>query len=393
MAMAGPLTPDFYRYEWHPLSGVRLDGEFVVAGWADGAELHCYRWWLAEQREFEPSSREGLLEPCDLGDHWQVADAWVEADGALAVRWVHDSVVSRYHPGWLRHIADGQFRPQSFLPDPIPWDSSVLPEPVTYDGPTVLADPETFRQWLNDLAAYGLTRLRSLSLDPNQLESVARQVGVLRDSHFGPVWDIEAMPDPTSTAYMSIGLGPHTDLPSLETPPGFQFFHCIENSCVGGASQMSDGLAIARYLEEHDPDAYDALTTLRWVFHGRGAEVDWRWSGPLIDLGVAGTPLTLRTFYPVRTYPDMAPDDVPRAYRAAHKLGQLSRHPRFLITYKMAPGDVAVFDNRRVQHARETFDTGSGSRLFRGCYVNSDDIYSKLRVLNRRAQERELAPA
>ncbi|MCY3578353.1 MAG: TauD/TfdA family dioxygenase [bacterium] len=391
--MAGPLTPDFYRYEWHPLSGVRLDGEFVVAEWADGAELRCYRWWLAEQREFEPSSREGLLDPGELGDHWQVAEAWVEVGGALALRWAHDNVVSRYHPGWLRHVADGQFRPESFLPDPIPWESTELSEPVTYHGPTVLSDPETFRQWLNDLAAYGLTRLTSLSLDPNQLESVARRVGVLRDSHFGPVWDIEAMPDPTSTAYMSIGLGPHTDLPSLETPPGFQFFHCIENSCVGGASQMSDGLAIARHIEKHDPEAYEALTRLPWVFHGRGAEVDWRWSGPLIDLGVSGAPLTLRTFYPVRTYPDMAPEDVPRAYRAAHRLAQLSRDPRFLITYRLEPGDVAVFDNRRVQHAREPFDTATGRRLFRGCYVNSDDIYCKLRVLNRRAKESELATA
>ena len=157
--MAGPLTPDFYRYEWHSLSGVRLDGEFVTAEWPDGAELPCFSWWLAEQRDYEASSREGLLEPCDLGDHWQVAEAWVEPDGSLAVRWAHDDVVSRYHPGWLRHIADGQFRPESFLSDPIPWDSSVLPEPVTYHGPTVLADTETFRQWLNDLAAYGLTRL------------------------------------------------------------------------------------------------------------------------------------------------------------------------------------------------------------------------------------------
>ena len=129
------------------------------------------------------------------------------------------------------------------------------------------------------------------------------------------------------------------------------------------------------------------------MFHGRGTDVDWRWSGPLIDLGVAGSPLTLRTFYPVRTYPDMAPEDVPRAYRAAHKLAQLSRDPRFQITYRLAPGDVAVFDNRRVQHAREPFDTATGRRLFRGCYVNSDDIYCKLRVLNRRAQESELAPA
>lgn len=388
--MVGPLTPDFYRYEWHLLSSARLDGEFVVVQWPDGAEMGCHRLWLAEQRDFELSSREGLLEPCDLGDHWQVADAWVEPDGALAVRWAHDGLASRYHPGWLRHIVDGQHRPESFLPSPIPWDSTILSAPVTYHGPTVLADPETFRHWLNDLAAYGLTRLTSLSVELSQVEEVARRVGVLRDSNFGPVWDIEAAADPTSTAYMSIGLGPHTDFPSLETPPGFQFFHCIENSCVGGASQMTDGLAVARHLEQHDPDAYEALTTLRWVFHGRGAEVDWRWSGPLIDLGVPGSPLTLRTFYPVRTFPDMAEEDIPRAYRAVQTLGQLSRDPRFQITYRLEPGDLAVFDNRRVQHAREPFDVSTGHRLFRGCYLNSDDIYSKLRVLNRRAKESKL---
>ena len=391
--MAGPLTPDFYRYEWHSLSSVRLDGEFVVVEWADGAELRCFRWWLAEQRNYEISSREGLLEPRDLGDHMRVEDAWIESDGALAVRWAHDGAVSRHHPGWLRHIADGQYRPESFLPPPIPWDSSILPAPVGYHGPTVLADPETFRLWLNDLVAYGLTRLTSLSVDLNQVEGLARRVGVLRDSNFGPVWGIEAVPDPTSTAYMSIGLGPHTDFPSLETPPGFQFFHCIENSCVGGASQMTDGLAVALHLEQHDPEAYEALTTLRWVFHGRGAEVDFRWSGPLIDLGVPGSPLTLRTFYPVRTFPDMATDDIPRAYRAVQKLGQLARDPRFQITYKMEPGELVVFDNRRMQHAREPFDTSTGRRLFRGCYVNSDDVYSKLRVLNRRAKENELIPA
>ena len=116
--MAGPLTPDFYRYEWHSLSGVRLEGEFVVAEWADGAELRCFRWWLAEQRDFELSSREGLLEPGDLGDHWQVADAWVEADGALGVHWAHDGVLSRYHPGWLRHIADANSAPRACFQSP-----------------------------------------------------------------------------------------------------------------------------------------------------------------------------------------------------------------------------------------------------------------------------------
>ncbi len=64
--MAVPLTPDFYRYEWHSLAATRLEGEFVVAAWPDGSELRCFSWWLAEQRDVEPISREGLLDPSEL---------------------------------------------------------------------------------------------------------------------------------------------------------------------------------------------------------------------------------------------------------------------------------------------------------------------------------------
>ena len=47
-------------------------------------------------------------------------------------------------------------------------------------------------------------------------------------------------------------LGQHTDLPTREVPPGFQFLHCVENTVQGGWSRMSDGWAVSEAIRaEH----------------------------------------------------------------------------------------------------------------------------------------------
>jgi gamma-butyrobetaine dioxygenase len=42
-----------------------------------------------------------------------------------------------------------------------------------------------------------------------------------------------------------------------------------------------------------------------------------------------------------------------------------------------------AFNNRRTLHARTTFDPSSGLRHLRGCYVDNDDLLSRIRVLER----------
>ena len=56
---------------------------------------------------------------------------------------------------------------------------------------------------------------------------------------------------------------------------------------------------------------------------------------------------------------------------------------RFQISYPFNPGDLVGFDNRRVLHGRDAF-ASLGLRHLCGCYVDHDDIYSRLRVLNRK---------
>ncbi len=390
---SAPLTPDFYHYDWDPLAAADLHGEFVHLRWTDGTELAAHGWWLREnvvaEGAVDPTTREGTLDPATFHTELAVTGAAVGTDGALELCW-SDGFAGRVHPGWLRHVADQRHQVNAWLPAPEPWTGADLPEPPTFDGAAVLTDDRVLGEWLDALVRRGIGRLENLPATEETVLAVAGRVGVPRATNFGLDFPVKAeilANDQNSTANTTLRLGPHTDLPTREVPPGYQFLHCIENTVAGGWSRMTDGAAVARHLETHEPDTYEALTTLRWIFFNRSREHDHRWSGPLLDGGRDGVPLTIRAFYPVRAFPDMDDREVPRAYRAAKRFNELCADERFQIGYPFRPGDLVGFDNRRVLHGRDAFESGAGRRYLRGCYVDRDEILSRLRVLRRRAQE------
>jgi gamma-butyrobetaine dioxygenase len=389
-----PLTPDFYDYPWHPIATARRHGRFVRLRWPDGVELDAYELWLRENAVgaggVDPATREGLLDPGAFTSDITLGALDVTQEGALRVRWLPDDVSADYHPGWLRHVADGEHRPDAWLPSPVGWTADTMVEPPTHDGPTVLDDRRAFAAWIDDLVRFGVARLRNCPLDHDPLRDLAARIGAIRASNFGPVWDVRAevgtagRADTNSTANTNLRLGPHTDLPTRETPPGHQFLLCVENEVEGGHSTMADGAAVVDALAREHPDHHRSLTSLRWVFFNRGPGIDHRWSAPMIDLGVAGSPLTIRAFYPVRAFPDMEPADVPRAYEALRRFSTMAASDRFQIRFPFRPGDLVGFDNRRILHGREAFESG-GRRHLRGMYIDHDDVRSTARVARRRS--------
>ena len=386
------LTPDFYDYPWAPPSTVGVDGHFVCMRWADGTELRAFDLWLRENAVgaggIDVSTRECVLDPAEHVDDMQVVDASIEPDGSVRCVFEPGSVVARYHPGWLRHVADGEHLPGSHLPEQSMWTTADLDEPPTHDGRHALDDPDVLRRWVDDLLRFGIGRLRGLPTDPDLGVELGARIGALRDTNFGPIWDVVAdtpldgASDTNSTANTRVRLAPHTDLPTRETPPGFQFLHCVENSTTGGHSTMADGAAVVEHLRTAHPSEYEALTTLRWVFFNRGRGLDHRWSGPIIDLGVTGSPLTLRAFYPVRAFPDMDEADMPRAYDALKLFARLAADDRFQLRYPFEPGDLVGFDNRRILHGRDAYTSG-GRRHLRGFYMDHDEVRSFARVARR----------
>lgn len=391
MVVAEVLTPDFYEYEWLAPATVRADGEVVVVEWADGCELRAYSWWLREnfvgEGAIDPITREGTLDPSFLPTDLAIATAVLDDDGAVSVGWRPDGLNGRFHPGWLRHVAEARHHVASDLPSPTNWTAATLDELPTFSGAS-LGDVTAFFDFADALVRFGVARLTGVPTEPDAVGSVATRFGPLRDSNFGLVWSVKAEitgDDENTTANTTFRLGPHTDLPTRETPPGFQFLHCLENRCAGGSNRMVDGEALVAFLEHDEPDTYEALTTLRWVFSNRSRHHDHRWSAPMVERDSVHGALTLRAFYPLRAFPDMAEADVPVAYRAVRRFHELAADESFQIGFRFEPGDLVGFDNRRILHARDEFDNTTGRRHLRGCYVDHDDVYSRLRVLSRRS--------
>lgn len=355
----------------------------VSLRWSDGLRYECHALWLFEQSVgIEPLTREGTIEPGALPDASELTDVAVSIEGALTLSWRHHGDVD-VHPGWLASIATGAHLPSALVGELRMWTATDFSEPPTFDGSAVLDDPAVLEAWLAELCTTGLARLRGAPATDSFVADLASLIGPIRGSNFGGVFTVQSVVDPDSTANTGLALGQHTDLPTRETPPGFQFLHCVENTVPGGASRMADGLAVVDELQRNHPDAYDALTTLQWVFANRATAGDHRWVGPIIDHGGPRSPLTLRAFYPVRLAPHMPVADQPRAYAAMKLFSQVAHDPRFMITSLFQPGDLVGFDNRRVLHGRDAFDTGGGRRRLRGCYIDHDDVYSRLRVLRR----------
>jgi gamma-butyrobetaine dioxygenase len=356
----------------------------VHVAWADGTRLACYALWLYENSvAIDPVTRESVVDPASLPPDDELTGAERSSDGGLRLSWEHGAPTI-IHPGWLYEIAVAGHLPAAVPGPPRRWTAAELSEPPDHDGSRVLGDDAVLEAWVTDLCRFGITRLRGGGVgDRGFMRSVADRLGPIRGSNFGDVFTVEARIDADSTANTGLALGQHTDLPTRETPPGFQFLHCVENSVPGGESRITDGLAVVREIRDVWPDAYTALTTLEWVFANRARDGDHRWTGPIIDDAGGHRPLTLRGFYPVRLAPHMDPAEAPAAYEALRVFSRVAHDPRFMMRFRMDPGDLVGFDNRRVLHGRDAFDPGSGSRILVGCYIDHDDVFSRLRVLHR----------
>ncbi|MBC8363732.1 MAG: TauD/TfdA family dioxygenase [Actinobacteria bacterium] len=385
-----PGHPDF---EVHPvvssLKAVGVESGWVVVAWADGLEARFYGAFLYENR-FDPGitspdTRQREVEPSGVPADLCPVGASVDAAGALEVAW-STGESSRHHPGWLRHYREARHRPGVILPHPLPWTESGLSELPTFDGVAVLAgDDEVLGEWCEAIAEHGLGRLEGLPTDPDTVLAVAERLGVVRATHFGRSFDVVIAPENESNAYTSLPLAPHVDIATRAHLPGVQLLHCLANTCAEGLSVMVDGFAVADEVRRTDPDAFEALTSLRWVHSNRSTSRDLRWSSPVVQLGPDGEPAEIRLATGTRALPDMADDDLPRAYRALRLFTRVVEDQRFRITTAWRPGDLVCFGNGRVLHGREGFDPSQGERHLQGCYVDLDDLWSCLRMVRRRA--------
>ncbi|MBP5857902.1 TauD/TfdA family dioxygenase [Marivibrio halodurans] len=393
-ATAPADPPDFDAYPiTHRLVEAEAAGRAVRVVWEDGLICRYHVFWLRENapdpETTHPVTREQALQLLEIPTDLEAAEAWVDAAGGLGVRW-SSGERSRFHPGWLRAYSHGATDGEDgaglhALPSRVRWDAAMMADAVPrFDGPTVLSDPAEEARWVEALHVHGLAILENLDSTPEVIETVPARLGPIRATNFGSVFDVRSKPDADSNAYTTMTLPVHTDLATREFVPGLQFLHCLANEADGGDSLLVDGFRIADDLRVADPAAFEALTTLPLTYYNKATATDYRHDAPMIRLGPDGGYEEIRWSPWLRAPVRASFEDTDRIYHGLRTIFALADDPAFTIRLRLKPGDLLGFDNRRILHGRTGFDPTTGDRWLRGCYVEREELHSRLRILARR---------
>ena len=77
----------------------------------------------------------------------------------------------------------------------------------------------------------------------------------------------------------------------------------------------------------------------------------------------------------------LAADKIPSFYTAYRHYAEILQREDLQISFKLSPGELVIFDNTRVLHARSAFSK-VGMRRLQGAYSDLDGLYSTLNILS-----------
>lgn len=391
-----PVTPDYDAWpSIHKIVSATTDGAVVSLTWSDGRDSRFHTFWLRENEPsaltHNPETRELKLTPLQLPESPRAANPSVDNEGFLIVEFPDEDLNARYHPGWLRQndYSNGGHQ-DAAVETHIMWSADDMTEPPTFEGSDFIDNPETQEQFLRAAAAYGFARLKNTPADPMYVDRFAAVIGPVRDNNFGRLWDVRVEQDPQSNAYSSLELVPHSDLCTREYQPGLQILHCIWNTTSGGAATMVDAFQVARDLQHEEPAIFRNLTTVNRIFTNRSRFTDYRWESPPIVLHPNGELKEVRIGAFLRGPTNQPFEMMEDIWRADRELYRRVSDPRYVISYRYEPGDLVLFDNRRLLHGRQAFDEASGKRWLRGCYIEREELHSAVRMAARRHRKNEI---
>jgi gamma-butyrobetaine dioxygenase len=243
-----------------------------------------------------------------------------------------------------------------------------------------LNDEEVLAETASRIARQGLAVLTGGPAEPGYVERIVARFGFIRETNYGRLFDVRSEPRPSNLAYTAQALDLHTDNPYRDPPPTLQLLHAIRADADGGATCFADGFAHARALEVDAPEAFDHLarTPVEFAYKAPDGSL-YRARRPVLDEGPDGTLHAVRLNHRSLAPLDIAADQLAAWYDAYRAFHESLHAPGAALKIRLQPGDVALFDNRRIVHGREAYDGGaSAGRWLQGCYADIDGLLATL---------------
>jgi len=376
-----------------------LDKEKLHLVWADGQKSEFSACWLKENcpspSTTDPVSYGRLMLMANLDIDIKINKV-EQSDSGVKVSWEQEGE-SVFPTEWLRDRIwkTGAEKNQARQL----WKGAEGPK--VHNFRQVIEEDQALLLWLQDLSKHGLTVLEDTPTTDASSKELSQRVGMPKNTHFGPYWNVIAKSEPMNLAYTSATLGLHLDLPFYEYTPGVQVLQCIKQySGVGGANQFADAFAVAERMRREYPAEFHLLSTVKVHFWDAGLLDDdslaggvsssarkfhKRHSCPTFTLNQEGQLLQVAFNNQVRSS-ELSGDAVEtkKLLRALKLFNSLCYSPEHMVTYKLREGDTAVFDNLRIMHGREGFvveEGEDGARHLFGFYFDWDEIRDKMNVL------------
>ena len=180
--------------------------------------------WRAVTRHVVDTARHSPCGAVDLGARWHQH---------RMARWAP----IRVRPGWLHA---NRYEPDAARPPTqrTLWRCELAADLPEIEFDEVMSDDDGLRRYLGQLVEFGVSFVRHAPTVDGTVAALAERIAFIRNSNFGPVWDVISKPDPDSLAYTSHTLTPHTDLVARQMMPGVQFLHCMVFEATGGDSTL-----------------------------------------------------------------------------------------------------------------------------------------------------------
>jgi gamma-butyrobetaine dioxygenase len=207
---------------------------------------------------------------------------------------------------------------------------------------------------------------------------VVARFGFVRETNYGRLFDVRIEPQPGNLAYTERALDLHTDNPYRDPPPTLQLLHAIVADADGGETLFVDGFAHAQALREKAPAAFDLLarTPVRFAY-AEASGARWSAEATVVTLDSRGELASLRLNH--RSLDLVASDAATTEawYGAYLAFYERVHSPGAAFERRLRPGEVVIFDNRRILHGRSAIG-GASARWLQGCYADVDGLQATL---------------
>ncbi len=364
-------------------------GELTIA-WDDGSVSRLLALWLRDHCQMPASRNPGngqrLLNITDIPLEIEIAAADF-SDDLLRVEFRPGGHVSEFGQDWLYrncYNLNVQHDDRSEI-DKILWHGQSFERGLPRCGHDAFCRQAQARLTaLRAVRDYGFVLIDGVPCESGRLLDVIAQFGYVRETNYGRFFDVRTRVDPNNLAYTNLGLGCHLDNPYRDPVPGLQLLHCLESSTEGGESILQDGFMAAARLREENPEHFSLLSR-HWInFRFCDADADLRARAPLIEVNDLDQVVKLRFNNRSIDTLRLPPELMPRFYPAYRHYAEILEREELQIGFRLQPGELILFDNTRVLHARKAYSAG-GTRHLQGAYSDLDGLYSHLRKLEEAA--------